>query len=923
MGLRYNRSNVNRNDIQFPAKHAALRDDVHALGSLVGDVLREQGGDALYDMAEQDRLCAIRRRAGDAEAGALFCARVRSRPPNIAQDLERAFSMWFQAVNLAEKVHRVRRRREYFLQDSAKTQPGGVLDALAQLKAQGMQLDDVLRLLEQLRIEPVFTAHPTESTRRTILRKQQRIADLLFDRLDPTLTPNDQRSVWDQVRNEFTTGWQTEDHPRERLTVADEREHVIFYLAEVLYRILPTFYAEIAQALEQLYGANAQTLQLPAIIRFATWVGGDMDGNPDVHGKSIRETLARHQQVIVNAYHGECQQLAQRLSQSASRVGISTELQQRIEHYSMLMPGARSATPPRHDRMPYRVFFGQVAERLRLTYEQRPNGYESVQQFRRDIQCAGESLLANRGANAGFYPVQRLLCRIDTFGFHLATLDVRQQADVHHQVIARGFDDPTWMQRSAAERHVLLTDAIERDLGPQADLDAVGKRTLGVFEAIMQSRHRYGQAAVGYYVVNGVADADDLLAPLLLARWAEAYDKRSGEVALDVAPLFESIGTLQGSGAIMSKLLEDPLYQRHLNARGRRQCVVIGYSDSSKDGGICASRVATYSAQQSLATVLRDANDQHVIFHSRGGSIARGGGRIDAVVRAAPPGTSNGILRLTEQGEVVDQSYGLRPIAMRTLERAFNALSLAMVKRPGAPVPSNEPGAVGSPELALASCLADSSLQRYRQLVWSEPAFFEYFRHVTPIDVIERMQIGSRPAMRSDRVGVDALRSVAWVFAWTQSRLMIPGWYGAGTGLQSALRQHGLGAARAAYASWPFFRNLIDDIETMLARADIDIAAAYDGLAPAELRHYFALARGEFQLACQQILQIKDCAELLDGDPTLQRSIALRNPYVDPMNLMQVDLLQRWRAGGRTDRGLFDALLASISGISQGLQSTG
>ena len=362
---------MKRDDIQFPARHNALREDVHALGGLVGEVLREQGGLELFDLVELDRTTAIRRRNGDREAANDLAVRVQNRPPELARDLVRSFSLWFQAVNLAEKVHRIRRRREYFLKDSGRPQPGGIQAALVQLKERGLSHDQVLELLGSLSIEPVFTAHPTESTRRTILRKQLRVAELLFDRLDPTLAPNEARAVWGRIRHELTTAWQTEDHPRERLTVADEREHVLFYLAEVLYRVVPAFYEEIADALAQLYGVPADPARLPVLLRFGTWVGGDMDGNPDVNAKSIRETLARSRQVVVNAYFLECQELAQKLSQSGSRVAISTDLQARIDQYQTLLPGARSATPARHDRMPYRVYFGQLAERLRLTWKRR------------------------------------------------------------------------------------------------------------------------------------------------------------------------------------------------------------------------------------------------------------------------------------------------------------------------------------------------------------------------------------------------------------------------------------------------------------------------------------------------------------------------------------------------------------------------
>jgi phosphoenolpyruvate carboxylase len=635
-------------------------------------------------------------------------------------------------------VHRIRRRRGYFLEASERAQPGGVEAALLTLQQQGRTLAEVLDLLKQVHIEPVFTAHPTESARRTMLRKNQRIAGLLLDRLDPTLTPQELRQNWARVRTEITTAWQTEDHPRERLTVADEREHVVFYLAEILYRILPAFYGELAEALGKVFGVQPESLELPNVVKFGTWVGGDMDGNPDVHAKTIRETLARQQQVIINAYFGECQNLAQLLSQSASRSGVMPELTQRIELYATLIPGAQGITPARHDRMPYRVFLGQVGERLRLTYDGRPNGYEGPQQFLRDLKLISASLKANRGFHAGWGNVQRLIRRVETFGFHLATLDLRQHAEVHHRVIGQGLDDPDWLVRTPAERHDLLVRAIERDAGFKVELDALGKRTLGVFDAILQARHRYGPDAVGYYVVSGTQGADDVLAPLLLARWAEAYDRKSGEIAVDIAPLFESVDALERCGEVMRTLLGDPLYRKHLDARGRMQCVVLGYSDANKESGICASRFAVYRAQAELSATLSAANERYVIFHARGGSIARGGGRVDSLVRTAPAGTINGVLRLTEQGEAINQGYGLRPIAMRTLERAFHTLTMGLG---GAATGMNASPA----QLEFATRVASVSRQHYRRFVQDDADFYTWFNAVTPIDVITRMQIGSRP----------------------------------------------------------------------------------------------------------------------------------------------------------------------------------
>jgi len=314
---------VKRTEIEFPPKHAALRDDVHMLGSLVGDVLREQGGIELFELVERDRTLAIARRNGDAAAASELESRVTDRAPALARDLERAFSSWFQSVNLAEQVHRIRRRRAYFQDDAERPQPGGIGDAIAKLKDRGLSREQVIELLDGMQIQPIFMSHPTESTRRTILRKQQRLATLLYDRLNPTLAPNEQRASLGRIRTEITTAWQTEDHPRQRLTVADEREHVLFFLAEILYRVVPGFYEEIAEALTRSFGVETEAVMLPTMLRFGSWVGGDMDGNPDVHAKTLRETLARQQKAIVNAYFLEMQSLGQLLSQSGGRVSIS------------------------------------------------------------------------------------------------------------------------------------------------------------------------------------------------------------------------------------------------------------------------------------------------------------------------------------------------------------------------------------------------------------------------------------------------------------------------------------------------------------------------------------------------------------------------------------------------------------------------
>src|SRR3984957_9354685 len=482
---------MHRQSIQFPVKDAALREDVHALGTLIGETLRDQGGEEFFQLVEGDRLAAIRRREGDAAGGAELQERTKSRSPSLATDLTRAFSIWFQAVNTAEKAHRVRRRREY-LSDSSTSQPGGIADCIARLRHDGVTLAGALELISSMSIEPVFTGHPTESTRRTILRKQQHIAHDLLDRLNPASTRAELDTLWARVRLEITSIWQTEEHPREGLTVVDEREHVLFYLIDILYRVVPLFYEEIEAALAKAYSVSAEELDVPSILHFGSWVGGDMDGNPDVHGKTIRETLHRHEQVIVSTYFAECGQLAETLSQSANRVGVSAALAARIDSYSAILPGSQALAPARHDRMPYRIFFGQIGERLKATYEGRPNSYQSSDELLADVKLAADSLTATRGRHAGYFLVRRFIRRVRTFGFHIATLDVSQSAHVHHQVIAQGLGMPEWTGLPPTEPRAPLREILARDLSPPTPLDAAGRRLLWVFDTIVHARHKFG-----------------------------------------------------------------------------------------------------------------------------------------------------------------------------------------------------------------------------------------------------------------------------------------------------------------------------------------------------------------------------------------------------------------------------------------------
>ena len=904
-----------RQNIQFPAKDAPLREDVHSLGGLVGEILLEQCGEARFDLVEGDRVAAIARREGDANGVTELSARTEGRAPDVARDLVRAFSTWFQVVNLAEKVHRIRRRREY-LNDSTAPQPGGLDEALARLVRDGWSLAAVLGLLKRINVYPVFTSHPTESTRRTILRKQARLAQLLLDRFDPTLVPSERRANWEQIRTELTTLWQTEDHPRERLTVSDEREHVLYFLSEVLYAIVPAFYEDLAASLSRAFQTDVTPESLPKLIRFGSWVGGDMDAAPDINGKTIRDTLQRQHLVIVNAYFQEVQRLGERLSQSASRVRVAGPLQQRLDEYARIGLTSADSAPARHDRMPYREFCGQIAARLRNTYEGRPHHYENSGELAADVRLMATSLSAHQGARAGLFHVYRLLRRIDTFGFHLATLDVRQHANVHRMVVGKGLGDEMFAERTQEERLERVRRALERDEGPGYSLDAIGRRTLSVFEQLYHARHRYGREATGDYVVSGVQGAEDILSVLLLARWAEMTDKKSCAVLLDVAPLFESVGLLSDSEGIIRNLLAEPLYREHVRHRGERQGVMFGYGESNKDSGVIMSRWLLNRAQKSMAEFCRSQGITFIAFHGRGGATSRGGSRTATLLRGSAPGSFHGTLRVTEQGSGINQGYSLQSLAMRTLEQAFSAAALALAQKPV----STEADARHA---EVMEQLSEASQVAYRRLVFGTKDFWEYFREVSPIDVIERMQIGSRPVSRPGSTGIEGIRTVPWAFAWSQCRHLLPSWYGVGSGFDAVAANGGAEVLDQMMAKMPFFSVLIDEVEFALAVADMDIASWYSELVAPERRGIFDLIRAEHERTTGWILRLRGQHKLLDGEPAQQRGMKLRNPYVDPMHLMQIDLLRRWRETGREDRILLDALVASTSGIAQGLQATG
>ena len=896
-------------EINFPEKDMPLRDDVRVLGALVGQVLAEQHGDEFLALVEAVRRAAINRREGNAGGSDNLQQLLTGKSVASVELLVKAFSVYFQVVNLAEKVHRIRRRRDY-QRRGEQAQPGGLLATIQDLGS--FPVEQVQLALKELRIQPVMTAHPTEATRRSLLEKEQFILRRLVERLDLSITPQEESAALARIKAAISSAWQTELYPETRLSVRNEMENVLFYLTDVLYPVVPPFYENLHTALAATW-PSAGTVELPDLLRFGSWVGGDMDGNPNVNANTIRESLEYHRSEIIARYLPELKSLGRFLSQSVAEVAVSSELQSRLDEYIQLLPDIAAKIPQRHRQMPYRCLLALMAARLGMVLDGEEFGYSSTIEFAADLRLIAESLAANRGQNAGLFAVRRLQQREKVFGFHLTTLDIRQDALLHRQVLGQILGISQWQQLDAIERAETITQHLQAAELPTFIETPEIQATLDVFRTIDWGKSAFGAHALGPFIISMTQGADDVLTVLLLARLA-GMKPVNGNLALHVAPLLETVNDLQHGEAILQQLFFNPVYKSHLQALDQRQIVMIGYSDSNKDGGIVSARWALATAQRKLSKLASSHAVKLGFFHGRGGTVSRGGGNNAASILAAPGNTVGGFFRATEQGEVINQKYGNRSLAERNLE----LMTAATLKT--SLVANTEPGSSWQQAMEL---MASTSRGTYRQLVFEDSDFIDYFRHATPIDVIERMAIGSRPSARRSGGGVENLRAIPWVFSWAQCRIGLPAVYGLGTALQQAVADFGIPALREMYAEWMLFANLLNDVEMVLAKTDLDIGKKYRNLAPPSCQSIFSTIATEINLATSILLEIKQQTALLENAPTLQRSIRLRNPYVDPMSLLQIDLLSRWRATARQDDELLEALLTTVNGIARGIQSTG
>ncbi|MBX3228466.1 MAG: phosphoenolpyruvate carboxylase [Labilithrix sp.] len=898
----------------------ALRRDVSYLGRVLGDTLVEQEGQGLFDVEEAIRALAKERRSGDAGAEAKLEAAVAALDVETAERVARAFTHYFQLVNLAEQHHRTRRRRDYAREGRA--QPGSLDVVFETMAKEGVTAERFAALFAETRVELVFTAHPSEAQRRTVLEKHRRLVSLIARRERAELTPAETEEVERAIREEVATLWQSDEIRQEKPRVGDEVKNVLFYLEEILFPLVPRFYAAMEAACARTFGA---TCAVPTVLTFGSWVGADMDGNPNVTPEVAVDTALAHATRVLDLYVHAVESLGSALSQSTRRIGVSEELLRSLEADRASMPELATKLEAKTEREPYRRKTSFIAERLRETRialldvrkhggdpALQPGAYRGPDDFARDLEVVRASLLANKGARAGAERVSALLRQVQTFRFHLARLDVRIPAE--------------WVRADARVALGLAEDApldlaqLERDPATLATPDGDGIRAVG---AIARIRELTFDGGAESFILSMTRGAEDLLAALLLARLAGLSAK-----AISIVPLFETLDDLQRSAKELDRAAASPVYAAYLAERAGVQEVMLGYSDSNKDAGILGSSFALYRAQQELVAVASARGLTLKIFHGRGGSIGRGGGPSQRAIESLPAGAVRGRFKLTEQGEVLGWKYLVPEIAERNLELTVGGVIEQTLRseRPHDDAQLREYESVFEE-------VARTSVEQYRALVHHE-VFPSYYAATTPIEEIPRLNIGSRPARRTGNseapaaakkaVALEDLRAIPWVFAWTQSRQMVPGWYGAGRALSWLVRAKGLDYVREMRARWPFFATTLDAIAVALAQADVAIAAKYAALAtPEERRLFLRIALGHAR-AVRAVSAILGQPGVLAPDATLARSIELRNPYVDPLSFIQVDLLRKKRAAsGKTPPELQRAILLTINGLAAGLRSTG
>jgi phosphoenolpyruvate carboxylase len=889
-----------------PAKDNPLRRDVRSLGAVLGNVLAEQTGEALFESVERLRKLMIEHRESLRQAGPEGSDRelmLRAQQMISAMDLTRAyqvakaFAIYFELTNLAETNHRKRRRRAGKLDRGHRALPGSFRGTLARMKKAGISADAALAALSAISITPVFTAHPTEVARQTILVKRRRIAEQL-ERLDRLpLTAEEAEYAELKIRAEVASLWQTDEVRLAKPTVSDEIRMGLRYFRLSLFEALPRIYGEISQSFRDVYGLELDQNALPNLVHFGSWIGGDRDGNPLVQPECIPDALATARRLVLREYSHAVEALSDRLSSSRRQTNVSPEFLDRLAHYERTLSGVPMAWGPNNTSESYRRFLAYIFHRLEPSPDRGNAAYPSAAEFEADLRLLRRSLLENHGARLATVWIDPLLRRVRTFGFHLHTLDVRQHARVHAEVIN------------------------QLEANPPSSESAQTRELRETFRTIAAVRRAYPAPSIRQYVISGAASENDVLAVVRLAQAFGLKLAASGDdPGLMPVPLFESIDSLRSAATVMRNLWNHTEYRPLLESWGRWQEVMLGYSDSNKDGGMLTSTWELYKAHRELHHAAQEHDVKLRLFHGRGGTVGRGGGPTHSAILAQPPGCFTGQIRITEQGEVLNWKYSDAVLAEWNLElmiaASLESLTLSAQQENLDPGPWEE----------AVEEMSQEAYRVYRRDIAENSDLLEYFEQATPVNELDSARIGSRPSRRTKGRRLEDLRAIPWVFGWMQSRHALPAWFGVGYALETFLHR-GSGheqLARKIARGFPVFAALIANVEIGMAKADLGIARVYSGLVKdsALRQRVFSMLEEEFLRSRRMILRITGQRELLARNRVLARSIRLRNPYVDPMSLIQVELLRRKQRGEHSAE-LEYSLGATINGIAAGLHNTG
>ena len=920
-------------------KQERLSEDIHLLGDILGHVIRRQAGIEIFELEERIRALAKSRRVEADPAVDRRLAYVVGRlVPAEAELVARSFTTYFELINLAEEQHRVRVLRERERDAHPQPLPESLAAAVGDLRRAGVDEYEMRQLLNRLDVQLVFTAHPTQAKRRTILAKLRRIAAALTDLDVRDLLPAERRALEERLTAEVSLLWVTDRSRTTKPTVTDEVRTGLFYFDNTLWDVLPALYEDMAAALAQHYPA----LRPPdRFLTFGSWIGGDRDGNPNVTAGVTVETLRLHRGLALEKHRAATRALDRSLSISDKLAPVAGTLEEAVTAYGAL----NTHLAYLRDRYPnetYRLYAAQLGADLaeasagdmvgRLKGRPTPAlRMRRMENLLEPLSVIDRSLRDGGMADIARADLERTLHQGRGFGLHAARLDLRQYSDHHTAVLAELLGKLGWHDGFGAldgpARAAALTDLLARpapDLSALSDLSADAQEMLELFRVVKRAVDYYGPELFGPYIVSMTHGPEDILAPLLLARW-HGLALGDAPEGLDFAPLFETRDDLRAAPEIMAALFDHPGYAPHLARAGRRQTIMIGYSDSNKDAGYLAANWELYQAQEALAETCRRHNVVGTLFHGRGGTIARGGGPANRAILAQPPGSVGGRIRITEQGEVISDRYSHPAIAARHLQQVLHAVLTASAPEHYRLQTRPKPAwAAAMDELTAVSYRA------YRELIYETPELLTYWSQATPMDEISQMRIGSRPSRRAGAATFTSLRAIPWGFSWMQCRHVLPGWFGVGAALVAFGRApESLGLLREMYRDWPFFRNLLDNSQVSLSQADMGIARLYADLVEDErVREViFGQVSAAFDQTREAILQVTGQREMLDNDPVLQRAVRRRNPYIDPLNFIQVSLLRRLRALPDPDTAeagaLRNTIFLTINGIASGLKNTG